>query len=234
MSKNKAAFVFTFVLLLCLVVNTNVKAQDSIVFKRFIEVGVSGNAYRGDLQAGYEKFSSGFHLGIQWMKKKRINGAINLQIGSVNGQNPDYIYNGSTATTTPNQYFKTSIFTLHYELQLNLIKKKRFRVFIAQGIGMIRFIPKDQYQNKLSSQLVSRAEGETYGNTSLILPTQIGAQYFLANGLGAGFKMGWYNPQTDYIDNVSKWGNKSGNDKIFNFRFSVMIPVRTKSEKSEK
>ncbi len=212
---------------------THMQAQDSITFKRFIEVGVGGNSYRGDLQAGYEKFSSGFHLGMQWMKKKRLNGAINLQIGNVNGQNPDYKYTGITEKTTPNKYFKTSIFTAHYEVQLNLIKRQRFRIFISQGIGILRFKPKDDQREDLSGQLPTRAEGETYGTIALILPTQAGAQYFLPNGLGVGLKMGWYNPQTDYIDNISQWGNKSGNDKLFNFRFSVMVPVRGKAEKGK-
>ena len=103
---------------LCLCLSlSEAKAQDSITYNRFLEVGISANAYRGDLQAGYEKFTSGFHLGIQWMKKKRLNGAINLQIGSISGQNPDYQYSGSVSSTektpTPNRYFKTAIFTVH-------------------------------------------------------------------------------------------------------------------------
>ncbi|HSZ71093.1 MAG TPA: hypothetical protein VK750_00355, partial [Cytophagaceae bacterium] len=210
-------------------------APKEIVYKRFIEVGISANAYRGDLQAGYEKFTSGFHLGIQWLKKKRINGAINIQIGSVSGQNPDYKYEGTVdpgeKTPTPNTYFKTAIFTVHYEAQLNIIKRPNFRLFVAQGIGLIRFNPKDDSQNLLSKDLTTRAEGETYSNLALILPTQWGFQYLLPNGVGAGFKMGWYHPLTDYIDNISKWGNKPGNDGIFACRFSVMVPIRLNSEK---
>ncbi len=225
------SFILFFLLSIGIII-PNAIAQDSIItHKRFIVVGVCGNAYRGDLQAGYEKFSSGIQFGIQWMKKKRFNGALNIQIGSVNGQNPDYVYTGSTEKTTPNTYFKTSIFTVHYELQLNLIKKKRFRIYISQGLGFIRFKPKDEFQDPLAGQLGTRAVGETYGTTALILPTQLGFQYFLPNGLGTGFKMGWYNPKTDYIDNVSKWGNKAGNDKIFSFNFSIMVPIRTKLEK---
>ncbi|MBC7486548.1 MAG: hypothetical protein H7282_07335 [Cytophagaceae bacterium] len=226
----------SLLLFLCCTLLHQAKAQDStITYKRFLEVGISANAYRGDLQAGYEKFTSGFHLGIQWMKKKRLNGAINLQIGSVSGQNPNYHYSGEVANTektpTPNRYFKTAIFTVHYELQLNLIKRKNFRVFISQGIGLIRFNPKDEFRNSLSKDLTSRADGETYSNLAFMFPTQCGFQYFLPNGVGAGFKMGWYNPATDYLDNISKWGNKSGNDKIFACRFTVMVPVRLKSEK---
>ncbi|MDB5272657.1 MAG: hypothetical protein JWO58_1024 [Chitinophagaceae bacterium] len=206
-----------------------------IIYTRFIEVGISANAYRGDLQAGFEKFTGGFHLGIQWLKKKRLNGAINVQSGYVSGQNIDYHYNGTVApgdkTPNPNSYFKTSIFTVHYEVQLNLIKRRNFRLFVAQGIGLIRFNPKDQFQNALSKDLTSRADGETYSNLAFMLPTQWGFQYFLSNGVGAGFKMGWYHPQTDYIDNISKWGNKPGNDKIFVCRFTVMVPIRLKAEK---
>jgi hypothetical protein len=229
--------ILLFSLLLCLIGNTLSTAQDSITHTRFIEVGISANAYRGDLQAGYEKFTSGFHLGVQWMKKKRVNGAINIQIGSVSGQNPDYKYSNTTTVgskdPTPNKYFRTAIFTAHYELQLNLIKRRNFRIFVSQGIGIIRFNPKDEFQNALSKNLASRADGETYSNLAFILPTQCGFQYFLPNGIGAGFKMGWYNPTTDYLDNISKWGNKSGNDKIFACRFTVMIPVRIKAEKNK-
>jgi len=229
------SFVYLLLFLCCTSLH-HLKAQDStITYKRFIEVGISANAYRGDLQAGYEKFTSGFHLGIQWMKKKRLNGAINLQIGSVSGQNPNYQYSGEVTSTektpTPNRYFKTAIFTVHYELQLNLIKRRNFRLFISQGIGLIRFNPKDEFRNSLNKDLTSRADGETYSNLAFMFPTQCGFQYFLPNGVGAGFKMGWYNPATDYLDNISKWGNKSGNDKIFACRFTVMVPIRLKSEK---
>ena len=233
MYKKSHSLVLSFTLAFCLVLSLNSKAQDSITYKRFIEVGLSGNAYRGDLQAGYEKFTSGFHLGIQWMKKKRLNGAISMQIGSVSGQNPDYKYTGDTAATNPNKYFKTSIFTLHYELQLNIIKKPRYRIYISQGIGILRYKPKDANGDDLASQLPSRADGETYGTTALILPTQAGFQYFLANGIGTGFKIGWYNPQTDYIDNISKWGNRDGKDKIFIFKFSILVPIRGKNEKAK-
>lgn len=84
---------------------------------------------------------------------------------------------------------------------------------------------KDEYGNSFQNQLTSRAADETYGNVTIMLPTQAGAMYLLPNGYGAGIQGGWANPQTDYLDNISQWGNRSKKDNLFWLKFQFVVPM---------
>jgi hypothetical protein len=193
---------------------------------RLLEVGVAANAYRGDLAIKYQKWSSAFQLGLKLNAKKRLNGHFNLGIGTVTGQNPDYHYNGDNAQpATPNRFFKTSYVSLNYDLQVNLVKSRHWIVYLSQGAGLIRFAPKNERNQALSGQLNTRPEEESYNNITMLLTTQAGAMYLFANGYGVGVQGGWLNPQNDYLDNISQWGNRSKKDNVLGFRFSFLAPI---------
>ncbi len=193
---------------------------------RLLEVGVSSNAYRGDLATKYQKWASGFQLGLKLNAKKRLNGHFNLGIGSITGQNPNYQFSGSVEKpATPNLFFKTSYLSLNYDLQVNLLKTRHWIVYVSQGAGLIRYNPKDDRNKGLQSQFGTRPEEESYTNITLLLPTQAGAIYLFENGFGLGVQTGWLNSQTDYLDNISQWGNRSKKDNVLQFRFSFLAPV---------
>ncbi len=193
---------------------------------RMLEIGIGPTAYRGDLYENYRKWSSAVHIGLKFNRKHRINGHLNLAIGSVTGQNAAYAFTGESETTPqPNRFFKTSFIAVNYDLQINLIKTPRWIVYVSQGIGFMRFNPEDEYKNSLQGQLTSRPTDETYGNVTLLLPTQAGALYLFPNGYGAGVQAGWANPQTDYLDNISQWGNRSRKDNVFWAKFQFVAPL---------
>jgi hypothetical protein len=203
---------------------TSSKSNRSVT--RMLEVGVSANAYRGDLAMKYQKWSSAFHVGLKLNHKKRVNSHFNISAGTVTGQNLEYVYAGaSEGKTTPNRFFTTNFFTFNYDLQINLIKRKNWIVYVSQGIGLIRYKPKDDQDASLQSQFQTRAANETYSNVSLMLPTQAGVMYVFDNGYGAGLQTGWMNTQTDYIDNISQWGNRQKKDNVLWFRFSFIAPL---------
>jgi hypothetical protein len=196
---------------------------------RFLEIGVSANAYRGDLSTQHPKWSSAFHAGLKLNFKKRLNSHLNLAIGTIMGQNPDYVFvSEMNPAPSPNLFFKTNFISANYDLQLNLLKYKGFIVYLSQGIGLIRYEPKDDTNETLQNKFDTRAANETYGNVSLMLPTQAGINYILKNGYGIGLQAGWLNPQTDYIDNISQWGNRQKKDNTFMVRFAFMIPLTYK------
>lgn len=192
---------------------------------RMVYVGVSANAYKGDLQNSYEKYTSIFHVGLKLNKKKRLNGNIGLGYGNINGQSINPRFKTSENTVSPNRYFKTSIFTVHYNIQYNFIKNDHWIVYLSQAIGIIRFNPKDKFNVNLQDQLSTRASNETYGNTSLMLPTKVGFIYLFDNEFGAGFEAGFLNTLTDYLDNISQMGTKDGNDNLLQFKFSFYVPL---------
>ena len=90
---------------------------------------------------------------------------------------------------------------------------------------IMHYNPKDEFRHDLRDQNDTRAEGESYGSIAIFLPTKTGAIYFLPNNFGLGFEAGIYNTLTDYLDNVSQWGTKSGNDNALYFKFFLNIPV---------
>lgn len=192
---------------------------------KLIYGGFAATSYKGDL-SGYDKWSSSFHLGIKFNRNHRINGNVNFSFGNITGQNPDYQFTGDQGPTTPNRFFKTIFFSMNYDLQINIIKKNNFILYISPGIGLVIYDPEDQFFNKLIDQPLTREEGEDYTTSAIMLPLQLGFIYLLPNNFGLGFNLGILNTQTDYLDNISLWGIKKGNDNIMWTKFSIYIPIQ--------
>jgi hypothetical protein len=208
-------------------------AQERKMPTRFAELGFSTNSYKGDISHSYSDWATGVHLGILFNKAKRINGHFNLMIGSAVAQNPNYFFDdGSDPQPTPNEYARIKMIAFNYDLHVNLYKKKNLIVYLYQGIGMVRFDPRDTENNKLQDQLNTRAQGETYSNITLMLPHGIGAAYVFQPGLGIGFQAGYLNPTSDLIDNVSAWGNRDKKDNILSYKMTVYIPFSPKNSKA--
>ena len=113
---------------------------------RLISVGVSANAYRGDLTSNLEKWSNAFHIGFKLNSGNKLNGNFNLGFGFITGENLNYQFdNGETPAPRPNWFFRTPIFMINYELNYNFFKWKNFTFYASQGVGLMRFIPQDQF-----------------------------------------------------------------------------------------
>jgi len=217
---------FIFLFLSCIFLNVALLAQNA-ENKIYLTVGMGGTSYRGDLTKRFESWGGTFHAGIVFNKKKRVNGYIHLMIGGVRGNNDSYTFQSTTTTTaTPNTYFKTSLFSLGYEIRINIIKKDFFTFYISPGIGLLHFTPKDEFNTSYANQLNTRAKGETYSNTALMIPIKIGATYYLPSGYGIGVDGGFLNPLTDYIDNISIWGSRKKKDNLLQLNLMLYIPIK--------
>ena len=193
---------------------------------RYLEIGAGANAYRGDLTKRYEKWSSALHVGLLFNRREHFNGHLNLAIGTLTGQNPAYAFDGEPgAASAPNRFFRTPFFAVNYDLHFNILKTNRWIVYVGQGIGIVRFKPKDDFGNDLQENLANRPPGETYNNVSLVLPSQAGITYLFGNGYGVGVRSGWLNPKTDYLDNISQWGNRVKKDNALWVRFLFAVPM---------
>ncbi|MEO1049980.1 MAG: hypothetical protein AAFX87_05125 [Bacteroidota bacterium] len=196
----------------------------------YVYGGVSANGYNGDA-SGYGRFSGIFNAGLRFNRKEKLNGSLNLSIGSITSSNIDFNPSNFPGTNRiPNSFFETSFFSFHYQLQYNLIKKENLIVYVGQGIGFIRFNPKDDLNNNLQDIPETRAQGEEYTNISLMLPTSVGVVYILPNGFGFGFNTTLYNPLTDYLDNISDLGTDEGNDNMLAFGLSMYVPLKRATE----
>jgi hypothetical protein len=50
----------------------------------------------------------------------------------------------------------------------------------------------------------------------------------LPNGYGLGAQLSFWNTSTDYLDNISAWGSRAGNDNVFSFKCSLIVPLSKK------
>lgn len=222
----KTAIAILWVTLLCTGIS-HAQVQDSTTQKKKeILLGVGPAAYKGDLSNSYDKWSSVAYIGLKFNRFKKINGNFTLSIGSVTGQNINYGFDdGSAVSPTPNNFFRTTLVALNYELHYNIINKDKFKLYISQGVGVVRFDPQDEFNTSLVDQPSTRALGETYASISLFFPTQIGILYYLPNDYSVGMQAGYWGTTTDYLDNISQWSNSKGSDNVLSVRFEIHIPI---------
>lgn len=206
--------------LLFITIILTVSAQDKSIF---IHSGFNIYSYIGDMGA-FDNVGGGFQLGIHFNKKERLNGAFNLGIGQISDDDPTIVPPQNIGSRSPNTYFKTNFFFVNYDLQYNLIKKEQFILFLSQGIGFMRFNPLDDNRESLIEQEFTRAEDEDYRNSAFILPTSLGLTYLFSNQTGLSMKVGLMNTTTDYLDNISEFGDTRGDNVLFT-RLSLLIPV---------
>lgn len=192
---------------------------------KFLELGVSANAYKGEL-GNYGQWASSFHVGLKWNKRRNINGRLGLSIGTVIGDNPTYIASGNSENTEVNTFFKASILSVHYELQINLINKDRYKVYFSQGLGLFRFVSENENEENLLDLQSTRASNETYNIISTMFPTGLGASYFFRNGYSFGLQASFLNHFTDYLDNISILGDSGQNDNTLMIRFHLSVPLK--------
>lgn len=191
----------------------------------FLYGGFGMNQYRGDLQSAYSAYTGSFMLGLQLNRSKRLNGSFGLSYGQISGENSRYLFSGD-AEANPNRFFSSSLITAQYDLHVNILKKKSYILYLSQGIGLARFKPEDELGNPLQERFTTRAASETYGNSSIMLPSKLGFIYLLPHHWGLGLEAGYLNPMTDYLDNIGQWGNKKGNDNVLLFSFKVYVPLK--------
>ncbi|WKN40604.1 hypothetical protein [Tunicatimonas pelagia] len=189
-----------------------------------IAIGISTNAYRGDLGQAYDKWTLAFQGSLLFNHQRRLHGGVHASYGTLTGQAQGARL-FELEVNTANRFFKTTFFSMHYALEYDLLRRENIIVYLSQGLGFIRFSPENQFGESLQNDLSTRAPNETYGNVAAILPTQLGINYFFANRFGIGSKVGFANYLTDYIDNVSQLGSNSGNDNALHIQFLFLIPA---------
>ncbi len=191
-----------------------------------LALGISTNAYRGDLGSGYNKWTSAFQISYYFKHQRRFHGGIHAGMGTVTGQNVERSFAGLSPVPTPNRFFSTNFVTVNYGLQFDILSFKHWDFYVSQGFGIIRYNPKDQFDETLQDNFQTRAPNEGYSNVSVILPSYLGITYHFSNGFGFGVQGGFTNTMTDYLDNISQLGKKQGNDNIVSARFYFYAPLR--------
>ncbi len=194
---------------------------------RFLEIGVSANAYRGELNPTFQKWTSSFHIAYRMNCHRYLNGRFGLSIGALTGEDLNYSFASSDPEENgvPNNFFKANVITFHYELQFNLIKTRRYMVYLSQGFGIYRFSVQNEEGQDLLNVQTSRARNENYNNFTVMLPSGIGAAYRLANGYSLGLQASILNQQSDYVDNISQLSTDDRRDNTLMVKFFLFAPI---------
>ncbi|MGJ3234799.1 hypothetical protein [Marivirga sp.] len=214
----KQAGIFT---LICFLLAFCVYGQEDSVHTKFAGISFGASIPRTDLEPTYKKPGVQFSAFMQFTPNRWLNIGFRLNVGEVQSENRDVRFFDQSEFQI-NDFAKSNYQSLHVEPSFHLIKKPNYSVYLSQGFGFLRFLVYDREGNNLANQLNSRDQGEDYSNFTVLLPTTLNAYYFLSNDFGFQFRTGWLNPQTDYLDNISNFGNPENNDNLFILQFSII------------
>ncbi len=225
--KSAASFFLLLFLALCRhqACAQSAPAQDST--HQWISLGFSSLAYRGDLGRNFSKWTGGFYAGLQFNTHKKFSGSLNLLAGSISGQDTSPVFDVEAESgRTPNTYFNTSITSVYYQLLWHVYNGERFRIFVGQGVGLVRYEPKNEEGVSFANQNNTRAANEAYGTLTVLAPTSLGAAWKFKNNFGLAYRLNLLNTATDYLDNISQLGTQAGGDNVLGHQLSLMIPVK--------
>lgn len=190
-----------------------------------IVIGFGGVSYTGDLGNAYDKWTGAIYAGLRFSSEKRLSTSFLMGAGSLQGQEG---LNQSLPIEV-NRFFQTSFFQVNFEAQYDVLRFNNTEIFVSQGIGLFRFDPKDETGLSLRNMVSTRNENESYGNVVVFLPFSLGVRHSLSNGLGFHLQISVLNPFTDYLDNISQLGNRSGFDNVLSCRFGLLVPFQLPS-----
>lgn len=204
---------------------TRVGAQQA---DEMLSVGMLANSLNSDL-GGYQTLKPGAAISLKLNKRRWLNGQFQLTTGYVQAsatQSP------SGSLSPANRFVNTGFVQFHLEANINLIKRDQWSLFISQGFGLMRFTPKDEFGQNLSDQGGTRMPIEAYDLSTIVLPSGIGAHYFITPDIGFSLHIRLTNPQTDYLDNISNYGNPNNNDQVLSLQLSFLhrISLRKKTD----
>lgn len=209
----------------------SVSAQDS-TFTKFAGLSFGASVSKTDLEPTYKKPGAQFSAFVQFTPNRWLNLGVWLNVGEVQSENREVRFFDQSEFKI-NDFARTTYQSLHVEPSVHLLKKANYSVYLAQGFGFLRFAVYDRDNINLSERLDSRAQGEDYSNFAVVLPTTINAYYFLPNDFGLHLRAGWLNPQTDYLDNISTFGNAKNNDNILILQLSITKRFTLKNIRNE-
>ncbi|MCS7027149.1 MAG: hypothetical protein NZ519_00140 [Bacteroidia bacterium] len=231
---HKIIFCCHIIIFLC---TSSLFAQPDIIFKDTLiihpfKVGLSasGFTYHGDLNKTWEKFNLGFGFNLQFEKRKKIMPQINLNSGTITGQNMHF----NPLKDKYNRFVKTSFTSVDIRFLYRFTPRKKGTAYFGIGSGILFFNPKDMNGNSLSEDRTSRAENETYSNVTFVLPTLIGYRYYLNPYTSLNVEAISFNPQTRYLDNIYQLGSHKKNDRLFGLSLGIQLSPSQWVQKSYK
>ena len=185
------------------------------------EVGgfAGGSAYMGDLNQNNPVKISGIALGV--FVKRNFDGYLSAKLNYTFGQ-----ISGADSTSSNQQQrlrnlsFKTQLNELSLIGEFNFLKyipeagENRYTPFVYLGLGVVDYNPQASYQGHIYDLRPLMTEGQRYSKMAVTFPYGIGFKYNFSGKLNLIADIGYRNPSTDYLDDVS--GNYPVKSKLPN------------------
>jgi hypothetical protein len=187
--------------------------------------GAGGAGYMGDLNINNPVKISGFSVGA--FVKRNFSGylsaKLNYTFGTIsaadsNSNSQQFRNRNLSFTTTLSEISLIGEFNfLHYIPEAG---KNRFTPFVYLGVSAVNYFPSTVYQGKtylLRGQSTER-EKKPYSTTAIAIPYGAGVKYNIMGKLTLAADIGYRNPNTDYLDDVSGVYPVNGNGNRFTDR----------------
>jgi opacity protein-like surface antigen len=166
--------------------------------------------YMGDLNQRNPVKPSGLVLG--GFLKRNINGYLSAKLQYTIGE-----IQGADSTSRYEQFrnrnlsFRTRLNEVSLIGEFNFMEyqpgndKNFFTPFIYAGIGTVNYTPRAMYQGTLYDlrPLATEGQSKPYSSNAITLPYGVGVKYNISGKLNIIADIGYRNPNTDYLDDVS-------------------------------
>ncbi|MGZ3836033.1 MAG: type IX secretion system protein PorG, partial [Mucilaginibacter sp.] len=180
-----------------------------------------GSAYMGDLNPNNPVKVSGIALGA--FAKRNFDGYWSAKLNYTFGQISAADNTSSSAQFRQrNLSFTTQLSELSVIGEFNFMKyipeagENKYTPFIYLGVGVVGYNPQATFQGHTYDLRPLITEGQTkpYGKVALAFPYGIGVKYNITGKWNLTADIGYRNPTTDYLDDVS--GNYPDKSKLPN------------------
>lgn len=201
--------------------------------------------YNGDLtqRNGLQGFGPGLDLSLKFDSPKRVSPVFNVGFGSFSAEQRDI---PASQGIQPNTFVQTSFWYVDLMLRIHIINRgnpkqapnsrsgyptePRLRPYLAFGLGVLGFTPRDRNGNLLSTNTNTRAQGENYGNTTAFFPLALGVTHRLSPVLSVGVELRRMFTFTQYLDNIGQLGSGAA-DAVNTLGISLYVtPAPAKSQ----
>jgi len=183
--------------------------------------GVGGAGYMGDLNISNPVKVSGISIGA--FVKRNFDGYLSAKLNYTYG-----IISAADANSSSVQFeqrnlsFTTALSEVGVIGEFNFfeyipqIGKNIFTPYVFLGVAALTFSPSTVYQGQKYDLSTMATEGQKkpYATTAFSIPYGAGIKYNITGKFTLGFELGYRNPNTDYLDDVSGNYFYSGHNTI--------------------
>jgi len=175
-------------------------------------VGAGGAGYMGDLNANNPVKISGPSFGVFARRNfdghLAIKGSFNYGIISAadsNSSSEQFRNRNLSFTTTLSEVSLMGEF--NFMEYIPSVTKNNYTPYLFLGVSLLNYTPTTIYQGQKYDLRSLQTEGQKkpYPSTAIAIPYGAGIKYNISGALTLGAEIGYRNPNTDYLDDVSRY-----------------------------